>query len=672
MVPYGEHNNKNAGPANRPGGCLYLDESISQPLDSPLLVRVFGDEPFLRVSPTFEDALGLSAQDLEKRPFLDWIHPDDREHLQQIIDAQDGSTEARHAARNRGWLPFNWSVRKLEQGYALLGRAATRHDDALSQGIGPTSGHSSMAKTLEQMAKIVETQNPGFLCSILLVDQDSGTVAVGAGPSLPKKYNDAVEGLRIGPTVGSCGTAAYWKVPVIVNDIASDPLWRDLREAAKIAGVSACWSMPVTAANGEVLGAMALYSRVPQGPTAEQLRSLETAARMVGLAIERDNLEVQLRQAAKMEALGVLAGGIAHDFNNLIAVVSSNAQLARDRLGKGSAVGSYLADVLSATEAAAKLCDEMLTYAGKGIATTKSIECNTFVQDLGELLRVALSRKATLVYELSPARLHVFADETQLRQVLMNLITNASEALQEKPGRIVVKTSLATISRHDPKLLRPDGWLEPGEYVCIQVTDTGAGMSPTTQARVFDPFYTTKEAGRGLGLAATQGIIMNHGGAITLESTEDKGTTFSIVLPQPGADAVSKVDAPRPLPKRNGANVLLVDDHPLARRALANLLEAEGHSVICGNDGQEAVDIFKTAGDRLECIVLDYSMPKLNGIEVVDEIRRTNQDIPIILCSGYAEADVRQWSEGADVNYAIQKNEPNALLRTVSQALGRD
>lgn len=649
-----------------------MEKIDTQPLDSPLLVRVFGEEPFVRVSATFESTLGLTARDLERRPLLDWIHPEDRDALAGLIEAKEGSLEARHAARNRGWLPFSWSVRELDQGYALLGRAAGSGDAPLDRAIRPVSGGpSTIAKTLEQMAQIVEAQNPGFLCSILLVDSESQTVTVGAGPSLPKEYNDAVEGLHIGPTVGSCGTAAYWKVPVIVNDIDTDPLWKDLRDAAKIAGVSACWSMPVTSANGEVLGAMALYSRAPQAPTAEQLRSLDIAAQMVGLAIERDNLEMQLRQAAKMEALGVLAGGIAHDFNNLMAVVASNSQLALDLVGKGSQTGAYLSDVLSAAEAASKLCNEMLTYAGKGVAATRSIECNTFVQDLGELLRVALSRKATLAYELSASRLHVIADETQLRQVLMNLITNASEALQDRPGKIVVKTSLARIARHDPKLLRPDGWLEPGEYVCIQVSDTGVGMNKITQARVFDPFYSTKETGRGLGLAAAQGIIMNHGGAITLESAEGKGTTFSLVLPKPATKAVAAPNTASELPIAAGANVLLVDDHPLARRALANLLEAEGHSVICGNDGQEALDIFRESGDSIDCVVLDYSMPKLNGIEVVGEIRKSSVDIPIILCSGYAEADVRKWSDGADINFSVQKNQPNVLLKTVSQALAR-
>lgn len=648
-----------------------MEEINSQPLDSPLLVRVFGAEPFIRVSGTFESTLGLTARDLELRPLLDWIHPEDRDALESLIEAREGSVEARHAARNRGWLPFSWSVRKLTDGYALLGRAAGSGDAPLDRAIRPISGHNTIAKTLEQMAQIVEAQNPGFLCSILLVDSDSLRVTVGAGPSLPNEYNEAVEGLHIGPTVGSCGTAAFWKVPVIVNNISTDPLWRNLREAAAIAGVSACWSMPVTAANGEVLGAMALYSRVPQAPTAEQLRSLEIAAQMVGLAIERDNLEIQLRQAAKMEALGVLAGGIAHDFNNLMAVVSSNGKLASDQIGGGSQAASYLADVLSAAEAASKLCNEMLTYAGKGVAATRSIECNTFVQDLGELLRVALSRKATLTYDLSPSRLHVVADETQLRQVLMNLITNASEALQDQPGRIVVKTSLTKINRHDPKLLRPDGWLEPGEYVCIQVTDSGAGMDANTQARVFDPFYTTKETGRGLGLAAAQGIVMNHGGAITLESAEHKGTTFSVLLPKPTTIVDAMTNAPSALPNVASANVLLVDDHPLARRALANLLEAEGHSVICGNDGQEALDIFRESGDTIDCVVLDYSMPKLNGIEVVGELRKSSTEIPIILCSGYAEADLRKWSDGADINFSVQKNQPSVLLKTVSEALAR-
>ena len=642
---------------------------MKSPLDSPSLVRIVGSEDLLRVSPRFESELGLTTDELTKRSFLDWIHPEDREALETVVDSRSGCAVARHETRDGDWLAFDWNVRSIDDGYAVLGRVSDTRERRPSHVSRSPSRHASMAETLDSMARIVETQNPGTLCSILLVDAEHTTVTVGAGPNLPQEYNDAVEGLHIGPAVGSCGSAAFWNVPFIVNDIASDPLWKNLRDAAAIAGVSACWSHPVTSTNGEVLGAMALYNRTPQAPTEEQLRSLEIAARMVGLAIERDNLEDQLLQAAKMEALGVLAGGIAHDFNNLMAVVSSNAKLAMSDLPPNSAAATFLTDVMTAGEAASELCDEMLTYAGKGVVATQTLECNSLVQDLGGLLRVALSSKATLVYELSGTSLHVSADESQLRQVLMNLITNASEALDEESGNIVVSTSLIAINREDPRLLRPDGRLDPGEYICISVTDTGAGMSPKTQARVFDPFYTTKEAGRGLGLAAAQGIVMNHGGAITLDSTEGKGTTFSIVLP-PAASLPELSNAvPQHQSPSKRASVLLVDDHPLVRRALANLLEANGHSVVCGNDGQEAIDIFSQSGDGIECIVLDYSMPKLNGIEAVAEIRKIDQEIPIILCSGYAETDVQGWAKGADVNYAIQKHEPDMLLHTVSEAL---
>ena len=638
-------------------------------LDCPSLVRLVGSEDLLRVSPSFESELGLTSSDLEERSFLDWIHPDDREALVAVVDGRCGCVEARHETRDGDWLAFDWRVRSVSDGYAVLGQVADKRERSHSNASGSSLRQVTLAQTLDAMTRVVETQNPGMLCSILLVDAEHTKITVGAGPSLPQEYNDAVEGLHIGPAVGSCGSAAFWNVPVIVNDIATDPLWKDLRGAAAIADVSACWSYPVTSTNGEVLGAMALYNRTPQAPTEEQLRSLEIAARMVGLAIERDNLEDQLLQAAKMEALGVLAGGIAHDFNNLMAVVSSNTKLAMNDLPVRSTAATFLADVLSASEAASELCDEMLTYAGKGVVATQTLECNSLVTDLGGLLRVALSSKATLVYELSGMPLHVSADETQLRQVLMNLITNASEALEDEVGRIVVSTSLKAINREDARLLRPDGSLDPGEYICIAVTDTGAGMSPRTQARVFDPFYTTKEAGRGLGLAAAQGIILNHGGAITLESSVGKGTTFSIVLPRATSVPELSSATPKQLSPPENARVLLVDDHPLVRRALANLLEANGHSVICGNDGQEAIDIFSRSGDGIECIVLDYSMPKLNGIEVVAEIRKIDQDIPIILCSGYAEADVQRWAKGADVNYAIQKHEPDMLLKTVSEVL---
>ena len=212
-----------------------------------------------------------------------------------MIDSGTGSARARHGTKKGEWVCFDWLVKAGESGAFALGRLAGESGVPTRSAAAMPAAATERAETLKAMALIVEASNPGLRCSILLVDQESHRITVGAGPSFPAEYNSAVEGLQIGPTVGSCGTAAFWSVPVVVENIAEDPLGSELRDAAALAGVSACWSHPIVATNGTVLGVIALYADAPRAPSPSQMDGLEIASRMVGLAIERDRLEEQLR-----------------------------------------------------------------------------------------------------------------------------------------------------------------------------------------------------------------------------------------------------------------------------------------------------------------------------------------------------------------------------------------
>lgn len=526
----------------------------------------------------------------------------------------------------------------------------------------------TLSETLDAMARVVERKNPGLICSILLVDSKRERITVGAGPSLPPACNSAVEGLQIGPAVGSCGTDAYWNIPVIVEDIASDPLWKDLQGAAALADVAACWSQPILSFNGQVLGAMALYDRNPGAPTRSQMDGLEIAARMVGLAVERSRLEEQLRHAAKMEALGVLARGIAHDFNDLLAAVLGNAELALISLAGDAPQRGHLQEIVADSGGATELCNQLLAYAGRGARTVEPLECNALAQELGGLLQVAVPKKASLEYELAQEPLVVVADRSQLRQVLMNLITNAAEAIGNHSGRIVLST--AAVRLRAGEVIPGGPSLPPGEYVCIAVSDTGCGMDAETRARNFDPFFTTKAHGRGLGLAAVQGIVAGHKGGIALDSRVGHGTRFCLYLPRAHVTAPPRSQPVTFSGASSGRRLLVVDDEPRVLAVQSALLESEGYFVARAADGAEAIESFRAAAGDFDCVLLDLSMPKLDGEKVFKELRALRPDVKVVLSSGFTEQEILDRFRGCGLAGVLQKPaRSEALLSKVAEAI---
>lgn len=643
-------------------------------VDPPMILRSTDSTRVVRATESFHGRVGWSFDELQAHPLEHWIHPEDFEALESAITGGAGRATARHRTKSGEFVALEWEVRTHDGEGVVLG--IDRPSIPKTQPPPTATAQASRAElseTLDAMVRIVEAKNPGLRCSILLVDAERTAVTVGAGPSLPARYNDAVEGLKIGPTVGSCGTAAFWNVPVVVDDISKDPLWVDLRSAAKIAGVEACWSQPVHASNGDVLGAMALYATEPRTPTEEQMGGLEVAARMVGLAIERDGLEQQLRQAAKLEALGVLAGGIAHDFNNLLATILGNAELIEDSLSGSSDAVEGLQSIIAASLSAKDLCKQMSDFAGQGSVSTEALDCNALVRELGGLLQVALSKKAEFGYELHGGALGLRADRSQLSQVLMNLVTNASEALGNEEGRITISTDLESVEgKSSPLDPTPEG-LPPGTYVRIRVRDTGCGMCPATQRKIFDPFFTTKSVGRGLGLAAVRGIIARHGGTIHLESEVGRGTTFTVLLPHVPArdsDVAAELEAD---PAWSPAHILVVDDEPAVLKVYSAFLERAGYTVSSASDGPEAIQLLQSAEFPIDLVLLDLSMPRLDGEETLRRLRGIRPDLRVVLCSGSSEHEIARRFEGTRLDGIVRKpTQRNELLEAVAAALPLD
>lgn len=358
-------------------------------------------------------------------------------------------------------------------------------------------------------------------------------------------------------------------------------------------------------------------------------------------AIE-ERLERQLQESSKMESLGLLAGGIAHDFNNLLVGVIGNASLAEDTLPKGSEARELVVEVRRAASRAADLTRQLLAYAGKGRFVVEPVQVGTLVDEMAALLRAAVSKRATLQQELARDLPAVEADATQLRQVVMNLITNASDAIGDADGTITLRTRACAPDAEERARVAGGAPLPAGRYVCIEVEDTGSGMPPATLERIFDPFFTTKETGHGLGLAATLGIVRAHRGGIIVESAVGRGTTIRLYLP-----ALDRSVQHQPTPQvgsiaalRGSGTILLVDDEASVRTVARRSLERAGFAVVACGDGLEALETFRADPRRWHAVVLDLTMPGMGGQDLLLAMRELRDDVPALLCSGYASEEL--------------------------------
>jgi PAS domain S-box-containing protein len=371
---------------------------------------------------------------------------------------------------------------------------------------------------------------------------------------------------------------------------------------------------------------------------------------------EQTRLEAQMREVQKLESLGVLAGGIAHDFNNLLMAILGNADLALLALSPASPARPNVEEIARASQRAADLCRQMLAYSGKGRFMVGRYDLTEIVREMTQMLKVSVSKKASLQYSFAADLPAVEVDATQMRQVIMNLITNASESLGDESGAISVATGVMDCDRAFLAESHLDDKLPEGRYVYLEVTDTGCGMSDETRRRIFDPFFTTKFTGRGLGLAAVLGIVRGHRGAIKVSSQPGRGTTFTLLLPavawEPGDRVlVGTLVAP---PSRQGT-VLLIDDDPYVRRVAAEMLKRLGLKVLIADHGKKGLEIFRAKTGEIDCVLLDLTMPGMGGEETFQAMRRVRPDARVILSSGYDEQEVTRQFAGLGLAGFIQK-----------------
>ncbi len=353
------------------------------------------------------------------------------------------------------------------------------------------------------------------------------------------------------------------------------------------------------------------------------------------------SLEAQVRHAQKLESLGVLAGGIAHDFNNLLMVILGNADLALGQLSPIAPARDSIKEIESASRRAADLCSQMLAYSGKSQAKTTDLNLSDLVRELSHMLEVTISKKAKLDYRFADEIPAIEGDSSQIGQVVMNLITNASEALDGAVGTISVSTGSMNCSETFLRDNYTDELVSAGEYVYLEVTDTGHGMDEKVMSRLFDPFFSTKFTGRGLGLSAVIGIVRSHRGALKVRSAQDEGSTFLVLFPARKIDSDLPVatGAAQSARAANGGAILVVDDEEPVRDVAGRMLESLGFDVILAANGREGLELFDAHRHRLRCVLLDRTMPDLDGDQVLARIREIDPDIPVIQISGYGSLE---------------------------------
>jgi two-component system cell cycle sensor histidine kinase/response regulator CckA len=350
---------------------------------------------------------------------------------------------------------------------------------------------------------------------------------------------------------------------------------------------------------------------------------------------KQDQLEKQMLHAQKLESMGVLAGGIAHDFNNILLMILGHTDLATMALPGDSPAHENLQQVKQAAVQAADLANQMLAYSGKGRFIIEPVDLTQLIQEMEYMLAVSVDKKAVLSYHFSSPLPSVEADATQMRQVIMNLIINASEAIGGQSGHLTVSTGMMDC---DADYLREpwlDDDLEPGHYVYLEVADTGCGIAPGELGKVFDPFYSTKFTGRGLGMSAVLGIVRGHRGAIKVKSTVGKGTSFQVLLPASGKIAAASEQAEARGELAGSGIVLLANDEPGILDLGKAMLGTFGFEVLTAENGELAVEKFRAHKDEIQFCLLDLTMPQLDGQEAAEAIREIDPTARIILCSGF-------------------------------------
>jgi PAS domain S-box-containing protein len=371
---------------------------------------------------------------------------------------------------------------------------------------------------------------------------------------------------------------------------------------------------------------------------------------------ERKRINGRLQQTQKLESLGVLAGGIAHDFNNLLTGIMGNASIALDDLPSGIPVRSNLEAVVNASERAAALTRQLLAYAGKGRFVVERLNLSDLVREITSLLQTSIPKTVQLRLETQGGLPCIEGDAAQIQQLIMNLVINAAEAIEEgKTETVRITTRLEQVNQaYIDQMVAPNG-ISSGRYVTLEVRDAGCGMDAATLSRIFDPFFTTKFTGRGLGLAAVMGIVRGHRGALHVDSAPGRGSSFKVLFPASEGPPARRERSTTGKSLAGQGTILVIDDEDAVRQTAKSALESYGYNVVVAENGKEGVDLFHELNHKVAAVLLDMTMPVMSGEEALMGLKRVRRGVPVVLSSGYDEAEATRRFTGKGLAGFVQK-----------------
>ncbi len=600
------------------------------------------DHHIVEVNEAFCRIVGYSRQELLRMSFVQFTHPEDvdatveRNNLVAKGSAETIELEKRY-------------IRKDGSTVEVMVRVGlVRDDDGTPRYlVGQVTDITEQRRTQveliarqKQLAAIL-TNTPIVLYAV----DTRGIFTLSEGAGLAMLH------LETAQCVGQSVFDLYANRPDILSDIRRGLSGESTTSQREINGaIFEMRGSPIHDAEGKISGVIGI--------------ALDITPR-VQASREREKIERKLLEVQKLESLGVLAGGVAHDFNNLLTTILGNANLIRDDLPAQSPAFVSLNQIEQASHTAANLCQQLLAYAGRRRIDTTSLNLSVLVRETADLLRVSVDAHAALEFELAETLPNVAADPVQVRQVLLNLVLNSAEALGRRDGLIQVSTRVQTLDGTWFAEARIGQELTTGEYVCLEVKDNGPGLDASTQARVFDPFFSTKGSGRGLGLAAALGIMRSHHGALRLTTQPGQGASFILCFPIQPKPAPVKIAASAGRNWRGSGYVLIVDDEDPVRTVTAQMVAHYGFEVKQASSGQEAIDLARQRGTPFDLVLLDLTMPVMDGFDTFTALRQIYPEQRIVVFSGYSAQDARQRFAGKNLTGFLQKPFSSDTLRGI-------